>query len=273
MTEYTLPALADWLASNPDIPRDPELAVTMEVICQTFAVHYSILDPIHALRMIDICGPDKFRIRAPRFAHTGAPFTAPSMRVQFLGTHDTAMLERHNSVYHPDVAQRGFWRADATDEDRSRRCLQLPASLSAHVQTLSDLRSCTCVACCDRTMWLGARPCPPIAAIGTFYQPTHTHDVAVRTLYQEGLFLTAGTDPASKPQAVLIPAQQAVVPPEMANRFDMVVWVNARGMQATMPVTLRCDGAWVTGGTVNSTGHAIIPCQFIVAVELPRDRS
>ena len=72
---------------------------------------------------------------------------------------------------------------------------------------------------------------------------------------------------------MLIPAQQAVVPPDMANRFDMVVWVNARGMQATMSVTLRCDGAWVTGGTVNSTGHAIIPCQFIVAVELPRDRS
>ena len=52
-----------------------------------------------------------------------------------------------------------------------------------------------------------------------------------------------------------------------------VVWANARAMQATMSVTLRCDGAWVTGGTVNGAGHAIIPCQFIVAVELPRERS
>ena len=222
--------------------------------------------------MIDICAPDKFRIRAPRFAHTGAPFTAPSMRVQFLGTHDTSMLECHNSVYHPDIAQRGFWRPGASEEDRSRRCLLLPESLSAHVQTLPDLRSCTCVGCCNRTMSLGAWQIPPIAAIGTFYQPTHTHDAAVRAVYQEGLLLKSGTDPASKPQAVLIPAQQSIVPLEMAHRFHMIVWVNAHRMQATMPITLRSDGAWITSGPINNAGQASIPCEFIVAVELPRDR-
>ena len=122
-------------------------------------------------------------------------------------------------------------------------------------------------------MSLGTRRCPAIAAVGTFFQPHHSHADAVSAIYQHGYTLAARPDPAEKPQAVLIPAQQAVVPLEMSNRFDMIIWVDALAMLAAMAVTLRQDGAWVTGGATSGLGFAIIPRHFIIAVEPARDRA
>ena len=195
------------------------------------------------------------------------------MRVQSLDMHSTATLEEHNAAYHPDKAQRQFWHANAPPGDKLRRCQQLPESLSALVQGLGDLRSCTCLGCSERAMSLGPRRCPAIAAVGTFFQPHHSHVDAVNAIYQHGYTLAARPDPSEKPQAVLIPAQQAVVPPEMTNRFDMIIWVDALAMLAAMPVTLRQDGAWVTSGTTSGLGIAVIPRHFIIAVELTRDRT
>jgi hypothetical protein len=195
------------------------------------------------------------------------------MRVQSLDKHSTATLEEHNAANHPDKAQRQFWQAHAPTSDKLRRCHLLPETLSAFVQGLSDLRSCTCLGCSERAMSLGTRRCPAIAAVGTFFQPHHSHADAVSAIYLHGYTLAARPDPADKPQAVLIPAQQAVVPLEMSNRFDMIIWVDALAMLAAMPVTLRQDGAWVTGGATSGLGFAIIPRHFIIAVEPARDRA
>ena len=195
------------------------------------------------------------------------------MLVQSLDMHTTALLEEHNAAYHQDTAQRQFWHAGASPEDKLRRCLQPPASLSAHVQGLSDLHGCTCLGCSERFLTLGPCRCPAVAALGTFFQQHHTHTDAVNAIYQYGFTLASRSNPSGKPpQAVLIPAQQAIVPPEMANRFDMVIWVDALALQAAMPVTLRHDGAWVTCGSANDLGTAVIPRHFIIAVEPTRHR-
>ena len=143
LIEYSLEALAALLTSNPTVPRDQDLAVAIHVICQIFALQSSPLTPECALRLIDLQGAGRFRIRAPQAALAGALIPAPAMLVQSLDTHTTALLEEHNAAYHQDKAQRQFWYVSASPEDNLRRCLQPPQSLGAHVQGLSDLRGCT----------------------------------------------------------------------------------------------------------------------------------
>ena len=101
------------LTSETTVVRDQDLCVTVHVICNRFALEGKTLTPECALRLIDLQGTTRIRIRAPQAALDGSRIPAQSMRLQSLVQHSTELLEEHNAAHPPAAAQRQHWRACA----------------------------------------------------------------------------------------------------------------------------------------------------------------